>query len=122
MFEPAQEGDIDMGAYRMRFLWPDEIGGDCAHYDRLLKKWGSDEAIDDMEHAFGSWQMPERVLCVVLNAQTGQEALEEAATRWQRHPRIDGRAGYLIFDRRFTDCVIEVCDFRPKSAGVSNAA
>ena len=41
-------------AYRMRFLWPDEINADRAHYERLLEKWGSDEAIDDMEHAFGS--------------------------------------------------------------------
>ena len=52
-----------MGTYRMRFLWPDEIDADRAHYRKLLEKWGSDEAIDDMEHAFGSlfWQMPERV-------------------------------------------------------------
>ena len=114
-----------MGTYRMRFLWPDEIDADRAHYRKLLEKWGSDEAIDDMEHAFGSlfWQMAERVPCVVtLDAKTGLEALEEAATRWQRHPRLDGRVGYLIFDRRFTDCVIEVCDFRPKPAGVSKAA
>jgi hypothetical protein len=103
-----------MGTYRMRFLWPDEIDADRAHYRKLLEKWGSDEAIDDMEHAFG---MAERVPCVVtLDAKTGLEALEEAATRWQRHPRLDGRVGYLIFDRRFTDCVIEICDFRPKPA------
>ena len=66
-----------MGTYRMRFLWPDEIDADQAHYERLLAKWGSDEAIDDMEHAFGSlfWQMPERVPCVVaLDTQTGQAA------------------------------------------------
>ena len=64
-------------SYRMRFLWPDEIDADQAHYQKLLEKWGSDEAIDDMEHAFGSlfWQMPERVPCVVaLDAQTGQAA------------------------------------------------
>jgi hypothetical protein len=36
--------------YRMRFLWPDEIDADRAHYEELLEKWGSD---DDMEHAFG---------------------------------------------------------------------
>lgn len=41
-------------AYRMRFLWPDEIDADRAHYQKLLEKWGSDEAIDDMEYAFGS--------------------------------------------------------------------
>ena len=72
-------------AYRMRFRWPDEIDADQAHYQQLLEKWGSDEAIDDMEHAFGSlfWQMPERVPCVVtLEAQTGQEAL--------RRPPRDG--------------------------------
>ena len=112
-------------AYRMRFLWPDEIDADGAHYERLLQKWGSDEAIDDMEHAFGSlfWQMPERVPCVVaLDAQTGEAAREEAAVRWQRHPRLDGRVGYAIFDHSFTDCVIEVCDFRPKPAAGSKAA
>ena len=38
-----------MGTYRMRFLWPDEIDADRAHYRKLLEKWGSDEAIDDME-------------------------------------------------------------------------
>jgi len=38
-----------MGTYRMRFLWPDEIDADRAHYQQLLEKWGSDEAIDDME-------------------------------------------------------------------------
>src|SRR5204863_2909612 len=83
---------------------------DRAHYRKLLEKWGSDEAIDDAEHAFGSlfWQMPERVPCVTLDAKTGLEALEEAAMRWQRHPRLDGRVGYLIFDRSFTDCVIEI--------------
>jgi len=43
-----------MGSYRMRFLWPDEIDADRAHYQKLLEKWGCDEAIDDMEHAFGS--------------------------------------------------------------------
>ena len=114
-----------MGTYRMRFLWPDEIDADRAHYQKLLKKWGSEEAIDDMEHAFGSvfWQVPERVPCVVtLDAQTKQAAIEEAAAQWQRHPRLDGRVGYLIFDRRFTDCVIEICDFRPKPAGHSQAA
>ena len=125
MFATAQEGKIDMGAYRMRFLWPDEIDADQAHYQKLLEKWGSEEAIDDMEHAFGSRfsQMPERVPCVVaLDAQTGQAAREEAAVRWQRHPRLDGRVGYAIFDRRFTDCVIEVCDFRPKPADASKVA
>ena len=112
-----------MGTYRMRFLWPDEIDADRAHYQKLLEKWGSDEAIDDMEHAFGSlfWQMPERVPCVALSARTDQEAIEEAAIQWQRHPRLDGRVGYLIFDRRFTDCVIVVCDFRPKAADSSKA-
>ena len=111
-------------AYRMRFLWPDEIDADRAHYEGLLEKWGSDEAIDDMEHAFGSlfWQMPERVPCVALIARRDQEAIEEAAIQWRRHPRLDGRVGYLIFDRRFTDCVIEVCDFRPKAADSSKAA
>jgi len=113
-----------MGTYRMRFLWPDEIDADHAHYEKLLQKWGSDEAIDDMEHAFGSlfWQMPERVPCVVLDAETQVDALAEAAKRWQRHPRLDGRVGYLIFDHSFTDCVIEVCDFRPKAIGASKAA
>jgi hypothetical protein len=109
----------------MRFLWADEIDADRAHYERLLVKWGSDEAIDDMEHAVGSifWQMPERVPCVVtLDARTGQQTLEEAATLWQRHPRLDGRVGYAISDRQFTDCVVEVCDFRSKPAGVSKAA
>jgi hypothetical protein len=123
LFTEAQE-EITM-AYRMRFLWPDEIDADQAHYQQLLEKWGSDEAIDDMEHAFGSlfWQMPERVPCVVaLDAQTGEAAREEAAVRWQRHPRFDGRVGYAIFDRSFTDCVIEVCDFRPKPAAGSKAA
>jgi hypothetical protein len=117
-------GDRHMGTYRMRFLWPDEIDADRAHYETLLERWGSDEAIDDMEHAFGSivWQMPERVLCVALDAHTDQEALEEAAARWRRHPRLDGRVGYLIFDRRFTDCVIEVCDFRPNPTDASKAA
>ena len=43
-----------MGTYRMRFLWADEIDADHAHYQKLLQRWGSDEAIDDMEHAFGS--------------------------------------------------------------------
>ena len=88
-----------MGTYRMRFLWPDEIDADRAHYQKLLEKWGSDEAIDDMEHAFGSlfWQMPERVPCVTLGAKTGLEALEEAAMRWQRHPRLDGRVGRYLF-------------------------
>ncbi len=113
-----------MGTYRMRFLWADEIDADRAHYERLLERWGSDEAIDDMEHAFGSifWQMPERVPCVPLRARAGQEAFEEAATLWRQHPRIDGRVGYAIFDRKFTDCVVEVCDFRPKPARVSKAA
>ena len=113
-----------MGTYRMRFLWADEIDADHAHYQKLLQRWGSDEAIDDMEHAFGSifWQKPERVPCISLRARTGQEAFEEAAALWQRHPRLDGRVGYLIFDRRFTDCVIEVCDFRPKPARASKAA
>ena len=113
-----------MGTYRMRFLWPDEIDADRAHYEKLLEKWGSDEAIDNMEHAFGSlfWQMPERVPCVALIGRTDQEAIEEAGIQWQRHPRLDGRVGYLIFDRRFTDCVIEVCDFRPKAADGSKAA
>src|SRR3982074_120063 len=108
----------------MRFLWPDEIDADRAHYQKLLEKWGSDEAIDDMEHAFGSlfWQMPERVPCVALEACTDLEALGGAAMRWQGRPRLDGRVGYLIFDRRFTDCVIEVCDFRPNPAGASKAA
>src|SRR5207249_5109597 len=75
---------------RMRFLWPDEIDADKAHYERWLAKWGSDEAIDDMEHAFGSlfWQMPERVPCVALDAQTGQAARKQAAALWQRHPRL----------------------------------
>ena len=65
--------------YRMRFLWPDEIDADQAHYQKLLEKWGSDEAIDDLEHAFGSlfWQMSERVPCVALDAQTGQAARKE---------------------------------------------
>jgi hypothetical protein len=113
-----------MSPYRMRFLWPDEIDADRAHYERLLAKWGSDEAIDDMEHAFGSlfWQLPARGPCVLLDARTDQEALAEAAPRWQRHSRLDGRVGYLIFDRRFTDCVIEVCDFRPKPVGASKIA
>jgi hypothetical protein len=113
-----------MGAYRMRFLWPDEIDADHAQYEKLLQKWGSDEAIDDMEQAFGSlfWQMPERVPCVILDAETQIDALAEAAKRWQRHPRLDGRVGYLIFDHSFTDCVIEVCDFRPKAIGASKAA
>jgi len=113
-----------VGTYRMRFLWPDEIDADRAHYRQLLEKWGSDEAIDDMEHAFGSlfWQMLERVPCMALSARKDQEAIEEAAIQWQRHPRLDGRVGYLIFDRRFTDCVIEVCDFRPKPASISKAA
>ena len=113
-----------MGTYRMRFLWADEIDADRAHYERLLERWGSDEAIDDMEHAFGSifWQMPERVPCVSLRASTGQEAFEEAAALWQRHPRLDGRVGYAIFDRQFTDCVVEICDFRPQSARVSKVA
>jgi hypothetical protein len=78
-----------MGTYRMRFLWPDEIDADRANYQKLLERWGSDEAIDDMEHAFGSlfWQMAERVRCVVtLDARTQQAAFEEAAARWQRHP------------------------------------
>src|SRR5437588_4398382 len=112
--QKAQE-EIAM-AYRMRFLWPDEIDADRAHYRKLLERWGSDEAIDDMEHAFGSifWQMPERVPCIPLTAETQQAALEEAATRWQQHPARDGRVGYLVFDRMLTDCVIEVCDFRPK--------
>src|SRR5437016_1008801 len=66
-----------MGAYRMRFLWPDEINADHAHYEKLLQKWGSDEAIDDMEHAFGSlfWQMPERSPSIVLDAETDVDAL-----------------------------------------------
>ena len=78
-----------MGTYRMRFLWPDEIDADHAHYEKLLQKWGSDEAIDDMEHAFGSlfWQMPERVPCVVLDAETQVDALAEAAKRWQPAPQ-----------------------------------
>src|ERR1700751_4790345 len=124
MFDTAQEGKIDMGAYRMRFLWPDEIDADRAHYQKLLERWGSDEAIDDMEHAFGSlyWQMLERVPSVALDAQTGQAAREEATLRWQRHPRLDGRVGYAKFDRRFTDCVIEVCDFRSKPASASKVA
>ena len=111
-------------AYRMRFLWPDEIDADQAHYQQLLERWGSDEAIDDMEHAFGSlfWQMPERVPCVALDAQTGQAARKQAAALWQRHPRLDGRVGYAIFDRSFTDCVIEVYDFRPKPADASKVA
>ena len=67
--------------------------------------------------------MPERIPCVVtLDARTDQAAIEEAALRWQRHPRLDGRVGYLIFDHRFTDCVVEICDFRPKPAGRSKAA
>jgi hypothetical protein len=110
--------------YRMRFLWPDEIDADQAHYQKLLEKWGNDEAIDDMEPAFGSlfWQMPERVPSVALVARTDQEALEEAAMRWRRHPRLDGRVGYAIFDRRFTDCVIEICDFGPRPVRASKAA
>src|SRR5258706_6133659 len=81
-------GKIDMGAYRMRFLWADEIDADHAHYQKLLQRWGSDEAIDDMEHAFGSlfWQMPERVPSVALDAQTGQAAFEEAAALWAATP------------------------------------
>jgi hypothetical protein len=123
MYGATQE-EIEMGTYRMRFLWPDEIDADRAHYETLLERWGSEEAIDDMEHAFGSifWQMPERVPCVALDAHTDQEALGEAAARWRQHPRLDGRVGYLIFDRRFTDCLIEVCDFRPKPTDASKAA
>jgi hypothetical protein len=114
-----------MDTYRMRFLWADEIDADHAHYQKLLQRWGSDEAIDDMEHAFGSlfWQMPGRVPCVVtLDARTQQAAFEEAAALWQRHPRLDGRVGYAIFDRQFTDCVLEVCDFRSKPARALKAA
>jgi len=61
---PISAKEIDVGTYRMRFLWPDEIDADRAHYRKLLEKWGSDEAIDDMEHAFGSlfWQRPSAFL------------------------------------------------------------
>src|SRR5437868_14835324 len=46
------------------FYSPDEIDADRGHYQKLLEKWGSDEAIDDMEHAFGSlfWQRPSAFL------------------------------------------------------------
>jgi hypothetical protein len=36
MFAATQE-EIAM-SYRMRFLWPDEIDADRAHYEELLKK------------------------------------------------------------------------------------
>src|SRR4030088_2131365 len=49
---------------------------------------------------------PSAFLCVVtLDARTQQAAFEEAAALWQRHPPLDGRVGYAIFDRQFTDCV-----------------
>src|SRR6267154_6311711 len=105
MFAAVQEGKLDMGTYRMRFLCADEIDADHAHYQKLLERWGSDEAIDDMEHAFGSifWQMPERVPCVPLRARAGQAAFVEAATLWRQHPRTDARGGYVRFDRQSTD-------------------
>jgi hypothetical protein len=72
-------------------LWPDEIDADRVNYQKLLEKWGSDEAIDDMEHAFGSlfWQMPERVPCVALSARTDQEAnpLNREGGGIKRHAR-----------------------------------
>lgn len=113
-----------MVAYRMRFLWPDEIDADRAHYAKLEEKWGDDASIDDMEPAFGSffWQMPERIPCVRLTAQSGQEAVEEAATLWRQAPKRDGRVGYLIFHPRFPSCVIELNDFRPKPEDASKAA
>ena|SRR5436190_17025886 len=107
-----------MSGYRMRFLWPDEIDADRAHYAQLLEKWGDDEGIDDMEPAFGSifWQMPERVPCIPLNALAEQEAFDEAAKVWQQAPKRDGRVGYLIFHPRLTSCVVELYDFRPKQS------
>ena len=102
-----------MGTYRMRFLWADEIDADRAHYERLLARWGSDEAIDDMEHAFGSifWQMPERVPCVV----TLDCATTIVMSGWRQlgWPVCDCREGAAIGKRQLAATITPVLPRRP---------
>jgi len=100
LFASVQE-EIDI-RYRMRFLWPVEIDADRAHYEELL--WNT------------------RLAACFGRCPSAFQRRPRRAMRWQRqHLRLDGRVGYLIFDRRFTDCVIEICDFRPKPVGASKA-